>query len=108
MLWEEKTRSLFPSDLFIQPGDQPPVVRENLSAAMCELYRHAGIFAHEDPVRRVVDRVEGLGPEWIHAMHGGTLFRDVFPRFTQALREQPFAFNGKLMGRMLDGDKLVA
>ena len=24
MLFEEKTKSLFPSDLFIQPGDQPP------------------------------------------------------------------------------------
>lgn len=108
MLWEEKTRSLFPSDLFIQPGDQPPIIRENLSASMCELYRHSGIFAHEDPVRRVVDRVERLGPEWIHAMHGGTVVRDVFPRFTQALREQPFAFNGMLLGRMLAGDKLVA
>jgi flavorubredoxin len=108
MLWEEKTRSLFPADLFIQPGDQPPVVRENLSGAMCELYRQVGIFAHEAPVRRVVDRVERLEPEWIHAMHGGTVARDVFPSFTQALREQPFAFNGKLMGRMLPDDKVVA
>lgn len=108
MLWEEKTRSLFPADLFIQPGDQPPIVRENLSGAMCELYRQVGIFAHEDPVRRVVDRIERLGPEWVHAMHGGTLSRDVFPRFTQALREQPFAFNGKLLGRMLADDNVVA
>lgn len=108
MLWEEKTRSLFPSDLFIQPGDQPPVIRENLSSAMCELYRHAGIFAHEDPVRRVVDRVERMQPEWVHAMHGGTLTGQIFPRFASALREQPFAFNGKLLGRALAPQQVVA
>lgn len=101
MIWEEKTRSLFPADLFIQPGDQPPIIRENLSSAMCELYRHAGIFAHEDPVRRVVARVERLQPEWVHAMHGGTLSGQIFPSFARALREQPFAFKGELLGRAL-------
>jgi flavorubredoxin len=108
MLWEEKTRSLFPSDLFIQPGEQPPVVRENLSSAMCELYRHAGIFAHEDPVRTVVDRLERLQPEWIHAMHGGTLTGQIFPRFVSALREQPFAYRGELLGRVLAPKPVVA
>lgn len=108
MLWEEKTRSLFPSDLFIQPGDQPPVIRENLSPAMCELYRQAGIFAHEDPVRRVADRVERMRPNWIHAMHGGTLTGEIFPAFTKALREQPFAFNGKILGRTLGSQQAFA
>lgn len=102
MLWEQATRSLFPSDLFIQPGDQPPVVREDLSGAMCQLYRQVGIFAHEDPVRRVVNRVEALKPEWIHAMHGGTLAAEAFPRYVAALREQPFAYCGTVMGRAID------
>src|SRR5581483_1088222 len=31
MVVEESTSSLFPADLFLQPGDQPPVVDENLS-----------------------------------------------------------------------------
>ena len=52
MVVEESTKSLFPSDLFIQPGDQPPVVNEDLGAEMCGFYREIGIFAHEDPVRR--------------------------------------------------------
>src|SRR3954454_7747467 len=73
MVVEESTNSLFPSDLFIQPGDQPPVVSENLSAGMLEGYRSTGIFAHEDPVRAVTDRIEALAPDWVHAMHGGTL-----------------------------------
>ena len=101
MVFEETTGSLFPSDLFLQPGDQPPVVTENLGGAMCEVYRQVGIFAHEDPVRQVVDRIEALDPEWTHAMHGGTLTRDALPGYVKALREQDFGYAGKLLGREL-------
>jgi flavorubredoxin len=99
MVVEESTRSLFPSDLFLQPGDQPPVVTENLSEAMCEVYRAIGIFAHEEPVRQVVDRIEALDPHWIHAMHGGTLTREAVPAYTKTLHEQEFGYEGKLLGR---------
>jgi flavorubredoxin len=99
MLFEEKTKSLFPSDLFIQPGDQPPVVTENLGTEMCRFYREVGIFAHEDPVRDVVERVARLDPDWIHGMHGGSLPRETIPHFVRALRDEPFAYQGKLLGR---------
>ena len=99
MVVEESTRSLFPSDLYIQPGDQPPVVDENLSDAMLEVYRGAGIFAHEDPVRAVADRIEALRPDWIHAMHGGTLTGEILPVYNRALREHEFAYRGLLLGR---------
>jgi flavorubredoxin len=99
MVVEESTRSLFPSDLFIQPGDQPPVVNEDLTTEMCAYYREIGIFAHEDPVRKTVDRLESMQPQWIHAMHGGTLTGEVFPRYAKALREERFAFEGKSLGR---------
>jgi flavorubredoxin len=102
MLFDETTRSLFPSDLFIQAGDQPPVVTENLGSEMCGFYREVGIFAHEEPVRRVVDRVEALDPDWVHGMHGGSLTREAFPHFVRALREEPFAYEGKLLGRALE------
>jgi flavorubredoxin len=101
MVLEESTRSLFPSDLFIQPGDQPPVVDEDLTSDMCAFYREVGIFAHEEPVRRVVDRIEQIRPEWVHAMHGGTLAGNVLPRYARALHEQRFAFEGKTLGREL-------
>src|SRR5262249_55520624 len=101
MIVEETTNSLFPSDLFIQPGDQPPVVSENLSDAMCALYRAVGIFAHEDPVRQVVDRLTAFNPQWIHAMHGGTLTAESLPAYVRALRERDFAFEGKVLGREL-------
>jgi flavorubredoxin len=102
MLFDETTRSLFPSDLFIQAGDQPAVVTENLGSEMCGFYREIGIFAHEEPVRRVVDRVEALDPDWVHGMHGGSLTREAFPHFVRALREEPFAYQGKLLGRALE------
>jgi flavorubredoxin len=99
MVYEETTGSLFPSDLYLQPGDQPPVVSENLAEAMIGVYRAVGIFAHEDPVREVVDRIEGLTPSWVHAMHGGTITGDALHHYTTALREQEFAYNGMLLGR---------
>jgi flavorubredoxin len=101
MVFEESTESLFPADLYLQPGDQPPVVTENLSAAMLDVYRAVGIFAHEDPVRAVVDRLEALDPAWVHAMHGGTLKREAVPAFNQALREHEFGYRGMLLGRQV-------
>jgi flavorubredoxin len=99
MLFDETTRSVFPADLYLQPGDQPPLVTENLGAEMCGVYRAVGIFAHEDPVRAVVDRLEDLKPAWMHAMHGGSLTAEAIPAFTRALREQPFGYAGTLLGR---------
>jgi flavorubredoxin len=101
MLIEEATNSLFPSDLFIQPGDQPPIVTEDLGSEMCGFYREVGIFAHEEPVREVVDRIERLDPDWVHGMHGGSLGRETLPSFVRSLREEPFAYQGKLLGREL-------
>jgi flavorubredoxin len=99
MVFEESTKSLFPSDLFIQPGDQPPVVNEDLGSVMCEYYREIGIFAHEEPVRRTIDRLEPLEPDFVHAMHGGTLTGEIFPKYVKALREERFAYQGKSLGR---------
>jgi flavorubredoxin len=108
MLFDETTKSVFPSDLFIQPGDQPPFVTENLGREMCGFYREMGIFAHEDPVRQVVDRIERLDPDWIHGMHGGSLPRETIPSYMRALREEPFAYYGKVLGRELPSEGEVA
>ena len=35
--------------LFLQPGEQTPVVAENLSTEMCQIYRDIGIFAAREP-----------------------------------------------------------
>ena len=89
MAFEETTSSLFPADLFIQPGDQPAIVQEDLSHEMCQLYREVGIFAAKEPVLQVVDRIEKMAPHWIHPMHGGSLPEEVIPRYIKALRNEP-------------------
>jgi len=62
MVVEESTKSLFPSDLFLQPGDQPPVVTEKPTVPslasisttrvpstfrpkLCRLWRYSGYLA---------------------------------------------------------------
>jgi len=101
MVFEQTTRSLFPADLFIQPDEQPAIVRETLGREMCQLYRETGIFAAREPVLKVVDRLEQLAPAWIHPMHGGSLPSDALPSYIRALRTEPFAFEGKVFGRRL-------
>jgi flavorubredoxin len=108
MVVEETTNSLFPADLFIQPGDQPPVIKEDLTRDMLGLYRAIGIFAHEEPVRQVVNRIQKIDPAWIHPMHGGSFTRDLAPRFYRALQEEPFAFHGMLLGRHLESEAQAA
>jgi flavorubredoxin len=56
MVVEETTSSVFPSDLYLQPGEQSAVTGENLAEEMLGAYRSYGIFAHEDPVRAVARR----------------------------------------------------
>ena len=102
MVFDDTTKSLFPADLFMQAGDQPPIVTENLGSEMCALYRYLGIFAHEEPVRNVVDAIGRLQPDWVHAMHGGTLTAHSLPYFVRALKEQPFAFQRRLIGRPIE------
>ena len=48
---------LFPSDLFIQPGDNKPVISDDLSKEMINLYTGTGIFASEEPVRKTTKRL---------------------------------------------------
>ena len=54
------------------------------------------------------DRIERLDPAWIHGMHGGSLPRQAIPYYTKALRERPFAYRGKLLGRELLTDAQTA
>jgi flavorubredoxin len=99
MVFEESTESVFPSDLYLQPGEQPPVTSENLAAEMLDAYRMFGIFAHEDPVRAAEARIENLSPAWINAMHGATISGDALHHYSRALQGERFAYSGRLFGR---------
>jgi flavorubredoxin len=102
MMFEETTRSLFPSDLFIQPGNNKAVTSDDLSESMIGLYRAVGIFASEQPVRQTVRRLERLKPEMVYPMHGSCFDGSMFPRYAEALMKNDFAFSGMLLGKKLE------
>jgi hypothetical protein len=66
---------------------------------MIDLYRAAGIFAHELPIRQVVDRLEQMNLKWFHPMHGGSFEQSAFANYATVLRENEFAYRGMLLGR---------
>jgi flavorubredoxin len=102
MIFEETTRSLFPSDLFIQPGNNKPVVSDDLSDSMINLYNGIGIFSSETPVRRTIKRLIDLSPDMIYPMHGSCIEKSMFSKYTDALIKNDFAYSGILLGKQLE------
>ena len=74
---------------------------ENLGKEMCALYRDVGIFGGRQPVLDVVERLAKMDLQRIHPMHGGSLVKDVIPKYMDALCTQPFWYSGKVFGRMI-------
>ncbi|HEX7033248.1 MAG TPA: hypothetical protein VF172_09635 [Nitrososphaera sp.] len=102
MIFEESTKSLFPSDLFLQPGQNKPVISEDLSEDMIIVYRSAGIFASEQPVRQTVQRLARLEPEMVYPMHGSCFDGSLFPKYAGALMKNEFAYAGTLLGQKME------
>jgi flavorubredoxin len=102
MVFEETTKSLFPSDLFIQPGENRPVISDDLSKAMIELYRGAGIFASEEPVRQTTKKLIDLSPNMVFPMHGSCIDNSIFSKYTDAIMENNFAYSEMLLGQRLE------
>lgn len=102
MIFEDTTKSLFPSDLFIQPGNNKPVTSDDLSGEMIKLYRGAGIFASEIPVRQTVQRLLKLDPRMTFPMHGSCIDHSSFTRYADALMNNEFAYSGMLLGQKLE------
>ena len=65
---------------------------------MVDVYRKVGIFAHENPVRRARRPDRALDPQWIHAMHGGTLSRETLVPYVRALARAGLRLRGKADG----------
>jgi flavorubredoxin len=101
MIFEETTKSLFPSDLFIQPGANKPVMSDDLSQAMISLFRAGGIFASEKPVRLTTERLVKLSPKMVFPMHGSCIDNSMFSKYTDAIMKNDFAYSGMLLGQEL-------
>jgi flavorubredoxin len=108
MVFEETTKSLFPSDLFIQPGDNKPVILDDLSKAMINLYTGAGIFASEEPVRKTTKRLVNLSPNMVFPMHGSCIDSSVFPKYTDVIMNNKFAYTGLLLGQKLQTAEMIS
>jgi flavorubredoxin len=102
MIFEENSKSLFTSDLFIQPGFDKPVVSEDLSDSMIALYQAVGIFASEKPVRITSKRLEKLQPKMIYPMHGSCIDGSVFSKYVDSIMKNDFAYSGKLLGQSME------
>ncbi|MDQ2684898.1 MAG: hypothetical protein M3Y25_03520 [Thermoproteota archaeon] len=104
MIFEENTKSLFTSDLFMQPGLNKPVSSDDLSGAMITLYRAVGIFATEAPVRQTTMRLAGLNPNMVYPMHGSCIDSSMFGKYIDAIMQNDFAYNNMLLGRKMEYD----
>ena len=101
MIFEDTTKSLFPSDLFLQPGTNKPVVSEDLSEAMIAAYREVGIFGNVEPVRSTTKRLIKLSPNMVFPQHGSCIDKSMFSKYTDAIMNNNFAYSGMLLGQEL-------
>jgi flavorubredoxin len=102
MIFEETTKSLFTSDLFIQPGKNKPVISENNSESMINFYRNTGIFPSEKPVRNTTKRLVELSPNMIYPMHCSCIDKSIFSKYTEAIIKNDFAYSGILLGQKIE------
>jgi flavorubredoxin len=101
MIFKETTKSLFPSDLFIQPGNHKPIISNHLSDEMIQLYGAMGIFASEGPVRQTTRRLVKLEPKIVFTMHGSCI-DSVFPSYMNVIIKNQFAYSGNILGQKVD------
>jgi hypothetical protein len=99
---KKQARHFFSSDLFIQPGDNKPVIADDLSENMINLYRSAGIFASEEPVRLTTTRHANLSPKMVFPMHGSCIDSSVFSKYIDTIMKNNFAYSGMLLGQKLE------
>ena len=108
MMFEENTKSLFSSDLFIQPGQHKPVTSDDLSKEMIQLYDLVGIFASEEPVKKTVQKLVKLDPKLVCPMHGSAFDNSVFQKYVDALMNEKYAYSNKLLGKELEDKPITS
>jgi flavorubredoxin len=108
MMFEENTKSLFSSDLFIQLGQHKPVTSDDLSKEMIQLYDIVGIFASEEPVKKTVQKLVKLDPKLVCPMHGSAFDNSVFQKYVDALMNEKYAYSNKLLGKELEDKPIIS
>ncbi|MDE3076444.1 MAG: hypothetical protein KGJ86_13565 [Chloroflexota bacterium] len=88
LAYEETTKTLFSSDLFMQPGNGPAITEADLTETMVAHYRQTGIMPSMPHLRAAMDKIEPLGVERIACHHGSTIAGPVVGRYFQVIRER--------------------
>jgi len=86
LVYDEADRTLFTSDLFLQPGDREPMTSEDRSAEVVEFSRFSGFLPSQKHLETALDRIEPLGVDTLACHHGSVLKGDP-RRYYRALRE---------------------
>src|SRR5215218_8683737 len=96
-----KRRFRFIMTPHVHHWESKTITEEDLSDSMLALYRGAGIFASEGPVRQTTKRLERLNPKMVFPMHGSCIDGSVFPKYVDAIMDNEFAYSGMLLGQEL-------
>ncbi|MBI4481899.1 MAG: MBL fold metallo-hydrolase [Acidobacteria bacterium] len=86
LVHDETDRTLFTSDLFMQPGDREAIAREDRSAEVVDFCRFSGLLPSQKHLEAVLDRIEPLAVDTLACHHGSVLTGDP-RRYYRALRQ---------------------
>lgn len=86
LVYEDATKTVFSSDVFIQPGAGPATTDQDLTESMLEVYRMVGIFPSRPHLNVALDKIENLKPK-VLACHHGSVLSGKIPDYIRALRE---------------------
>jgi hypothetical protein len=68
---------------------------------MIDLYRGAGLFASEKPVRNTTKRLEDLSPNMVYPMHGSCIDKSLFSKYNESIMKNDFSYCDVLLGQKL-------
>jgi len=86
LAFDETTRTLFSSDLFIEGGSGPALADGDLTDAMLGLYTATGFFPSRAHLDLALDKIEALRPATL-ACHHGSVKGDRVDAYIRAMRE---------------------
>lgn len=86
LVYDQTDRTLFTSDLFIQPGDREPITSEDRSAEVVDFCRFTGLLPSQKHLEVALSRIEPLATDTIACHHGSVLSGDP-RRYYRALRD---------------------
>ncbi len=69
---------------------------------MINLYRNAGNFASEKPVRDITKRLVDLSPNMAYPIHRSCIDRSLFPKYIKAIMIDDFAYSHILLRQKVE------